>query len=89
MMPFAIIVFVQAERTVAVEVFEITVERQRCTEQCQLIRGTAAKRWRSGKRGNGETDFHRQTPNNADASPAIMKDRRQEGEGRRAYFSVA
>ena len=58
MVAFPVVVFVQAEGAVAVEIFEVAVERQGRAEQRQFIGGARAERRRGGERDYCQSQFH-------------------------------
>ena len=72
---FAVIVFMQAEGAVAVEIFEVAVERESRSKEREFIRRAAAERGRGEQGAECEFEFHGEPSWSPTVSHTIMKDR--------------
>jgi hypothetical protein len=65
---FTVVIFVKAEGAVAIEIFEIAVERESRAEESQLVCRAAAERWGGEQGAEREFQFHGEPP----VDPAIQ-----------------
>lgn len=79
MVALAVVVFVQAEGAVAVEVFEVAVEREGGADEGEFVGGAGAEGGGGGKRHDRSPEFHGHAP--ARPARAIMLDPRERVEG--------